>query len=86
MRFDLPHLAEHCGAQLRLATVGSVNDEKRRAWIHDGQELDYDHLAIATGTRLALSDVVGHQPAEVAERVLAARRRALNGTPGDQRG
>jgi hypothetical protein len=38
--------------RFRLANIGSVDDEKRRAWTHDGEELDYDHLIVATGTRL----------------------------------
>jgi len=52
MRFELPRLAEHCGARFRLATVSSVDDEKRRARTHDGEEIEYDHLILATGTRL----------------------------------
>jgi sulfide:quinone oxidoreductase len=52
MRYELPRLAEHCGARFRLATIGSVDGGKRRARTHDGEEVEYDHLILATGTRL----------------------------------
>ena len=52
MRYDLRQLAERCGADFRLAGIGSVDDEKQRAGTHDGEEIAYDHLIVACGSRL----------------------------------
>jgi sulfide:quinone oxidoreductase len=52
MRYDLRRLAERCGAAFRLAGIGSVDGEARRARTHDGDEIAYDHLLVASGTRL----------------------------------
>ena len=52
MRYDLRQLAERCGAGFHLASIGSVDGEARRARTHDGEEVAYDHLIVASGTRL----------------------------------
>ncbi len=58
MRYDLRQLAERCGASFRLASIGSVDAATRHARTHDGEELPYDRLIAACGTRL-LSGVSG---------------------------
>lgn len=55
MRYDLAELAERCGASCRRATVGSVDGETQRAHTHDGEEIAYDYLIVACGTRLLAS-------------------------------
>lgn len=52
MRYDLAELSERCGASFRRATIGSVHGEAKRAHTHDGDELPYDYLIVACGTRL----------------------------------
>ncbi len=52
MRYELSRLAERCGAALHRASIGSVDPTGQRARTHDGQEVAYDHLIVATGTRL----------------------------------
>ncbi|HEY7255751.1 MAG TPA: FAD-dependent oxidoreductase [Solirubrobacterales bacterium] len=52
MRYDLAELAERCGAVYHRATIGSVDPEAQRAHTHDGEEIAYDHLIVACGTRL----------------------------------
>jgi sulfide:quinone oxidoreductase len=52
MRYDLRRLAERCDAGFHLAGIGSVDGETRRARTHDGEEIAYDHLIVACGTRL----------------------------------
>lgn len=52
MRYDLRQLTERCGARFRLASIGSVDAEAGHARTHDGEELPYDRLIIACGTRL----------------------------------
>jgi sulfide:quinone oxidoreductase len=52
MRYDLEQLAERCGAGFRRASIGSVDAEAQRARTLDGEEVEYDHLIIACGTRL----------------------------------
>jgi sulfide:quinone oxidoreductase len=52
MRYDLTELTERCGASFRRATIGSVDGEAKRARTHDGEEIAYDHLILACGTRL----------------------------------
>jgi sulfide:quinone oxidoreductase len=52
MRYDLRRLTERCGAGFRLGSVGSVDDERQRARMHDGEEIAYDHLIVACGSRL----------------------------------
>ncbi len=52
MRYDLSDLAARCGASYHRATIGSVDGESRRAHTHDGEEVAYDYLIVASGTRL----------------------------------
>ncbi len=52
MRYDLRQLAERCGAGFRLGGIGSVDEEEQRASTHDGEEIAYDHLIVACGSRL----------------------------------
>jgi sulfide:quinone oxidoreductase len=52
MRYDLAELAERCGAGYHRATIGSIDGEAKRAHTHDGEEIAYDHLILACGTRL----------------------------------
>lgn len=55
MRYDLAELAERCGARYHRATIGSVDGEAQRAHTHDGEEIAYDYLIVACGTRLLAS-------------------------------
>lgn len=55
MRYDLAELTERCGAGLHLGSIGSVDGEKRRARTHDGEEVAYDYLIVACGSRLLAS-------------------------------
>ncbi len=52
MRYDLEQLAERCGAGFRRASIGFVDAEAQRARTLDGEEVGYDHLIVACGTRL----------------------------------
>jgi sulfide:quinone oxidoreductase len=52
MRYDLAELAERCGATFHQATIGSVDGEAQRVSTHDGEEIAYDHLVVACGSRL----------------------------------
>lgn len=52
MRYDLEQLAERCGATFHRASIGSVDGEARSARTHDGEEVAYDYLIVASGTRL----------------------------------
>lgn len=58
MRYDLRRLAERCDAGFHLASIGSVDGEAKRARTHDGEEISYDYLIVACGTRL-LAGVAG---------------------------
>jgi sulfide:quinone oxidoreductase len=55
MRYDLAELAERCGATYRRAGIDSVDSERRRARTRDGEELAYDYLIVACGSRLLAS-------------------------------
>lgn len=55
MRYDLAELAERCGASYHRATIGSVDGEAQRAHTHDDEEIAYDYLIVACGTRLLAS-------------------------------
>lgn len=55
LRYDLRELAERCGASFHLGSIGSVDGEKRRAHTHDGEEIAYDYLIVACGSRLLAS-------------------------------
>jgi sulfide:quinone oxidoreductase len=52
MRYDLRSLAAECGARFRLGSISSVDAESRQARTHDGEEIAYDHLLVACGSRL----------------------------------
>jgi sulfide:quinone oxidoreductase len=52
MRYDLRMLGERCRAGFRLDSIGSIDPGKRLARTHDGEEIPYDHLIVACGTRL----------------------------------
>jgi len=52
MRYDLSELAARCGATYHRATIGSVDGDSRRVHTHDGEEVAYDYLIVASGTRL----------------------------------
>ena len=55
MRYDLAELAERCGATYHRASIGSVDGEAQRARTHDGDEIAYDYLIVACGSRLLAS-------------------------------
>jgi sulfide:quinone oxidoreductase len=55
LRYDLADLAGRCGAELRLANVTAVDPTLRCATTHDGEEIPYDHLVVAPGSRLLCS-------------------------------
>lgn len=55
MRYDLAELAERCGATYHRAAIGSVDGEAKRVRTHDGEEIAYDYLIVACGTRLLAS-------------------------------
>jgi sulfide:quinone oxidoreductase len=48
-RFSLARLARDCGFELRLAALSCVDSAARRVRTHDGDELAYDALVLATG-------------------------------------
>jgi sulfide:quinone oxidoreductase len=52
MRYELGALTERCGASFHRAGIASVDGEARCARTHDGEEFAYDHLIVASGTRL----------------------------------
>jgi sulfide:quinone oxidoreductase len=52
MRYDLAELAERCGAVFHRATIGLVDGEAQRVRTSDGDEIAYDYLIVACGTRL----------------------------------
>lgn len=55
MRYDLAELAERCGATYHRAAIGSVDGEAKRVRTHDGEEISYEYLIVACGTRLLAS-------------------------------
>jgi sulfide:quinone oxidoreductase len=55
LRYDLEQLAERCGAELRRENITSVDTAQRRATTHDGEEVPYDYLIVACGSRLLWS-------------------------------
>jgi sulfide:quinone oxidoreductase len=52
MRYDLTELAERCGASFHRAAIASVDAEAQSVRTHGGEEIAYDHLIVACGTRL----------------------------------
>jgi sulfide:quinone oxidoreductase len=55
LRYDLADLAERCGAELRLDNIASVDPARHCATTHDGEEVPYDYLVVACGSRLLWS-------------------------------
>ncbi len=51
-RYDLRRLTDRCGAAFHLDSIVSVDEESRRARTQDGEEIPYDHLIVACGSRL----------------------------------
>ena len=51
-RYDLRRLSELCGASLRASAIAAVEPERRIAITRDGERVLYDHLIVATGTRM----------------------------------
>ena len=52
MRYDLRSLAERCEATFYRGGIASVDGERQRARTHDGEEVPYEHLILACGSRL----------------------------------
>jgi sulfide:quinone oxidoreductase len=52
MRYRLGPLAERCGANFHLGSIGSVDGDRGLARTHDGEEAGFDHLVVACGSRL----------------------------------
>jgi sulfide:quinone oxidoreductase len=50
-QYDLAKIAERAGFELKLSSLKSVDPTEKRISTFD-EELDYDHLIIATGTKL----------------------------------
>jgi len=55
LRYDLADLAQRCGADLRLDNVTAVDPAVRSATTHDGEEIPYDYIVLAPGSRLLWS-------------------------------
>jgi sulfide:quinone oxidoreductase len=55
LRYDLADLAERCGAELRLDNITAVDPARRCATTHDGEEIPYDYIVLAPGSRLLWS-------------------------------
>jgi len=51
-RYELESLARRCGATFRPGTVDTVDAEHRRLVFEDGERIAYDHLIVATGSRM----------------------------------
>ena len=54
-RYDLPRLAERCGATFRLGGIVAVDGDQRTAITRDGERLSYDYLLAAPGARMLWS-------------------------------
>jgi sulfide:quinone oxidoreductase len=52
MRYEMRPLAERCAAAFHRGSIGSVDPDARRARTHDDEEVGYDHLVVACGSRL----------------------------------
>ncbi len=52
LKFDLQQLTERCGASFSLDSIVSVDTEGQRATTHDGDDVDYDYLIVASGARM----------------------------------
>ncbi|HEX6457023.1 MAG TPA: FAD-dependent oxidoreductase [Solirubrobacterales bacterium] len=55
LRYDLERLSESFGAEFRLENVGWIDTALRCAHTHDGNEIPYDYLIVACGSRLLWS-------------------------------
>lgn len=55
LRYDLERLSRSLGARFRLENVGWIDTALRRAHTHDGNEVPYDYLIVACGSRLLWS-------------------------------
>lgn len=55
LRYDLEGIARRCGARFRLENVGWIDPAQRCAHTHDGDEIAYDYLIVACGSRLLWS-------------------------------
>lgn len=55
LRYDLERLSRCFDARFRLENVGWIDTELRCAHTHDGNEVSYDHLIVACGSRLLWS-------------------------------
>ena len=55
LRYDLEHLAGLCGAEYRPENIAAVDPDRRSATTHDGEEIPYDYLVVACGSRLLWS-------------------------------
>jgi sulfide:quinone oxidoreductase len=52
LRYDLERIAQRCGARFRLENVGWVDTALSCVHTHDGNEIPYDCLIVACGSRL----------------------------------
>src|SRR5262249_9104483 len=52
MRHRLDSLVERCGAEFHLGSIGPVECARQLVRTHDGEEVSYDHLIVASGSRL----------------------------------
>jgi sulfide:quinone oxidoreductase len=52
MRYDMRSLTERCAATFHCDSIASVDGERQRARTHDGEEIAYEHLIVACGSRL----------------------------------
>lgn len=51
-RYELESLTRRCGATFRPGTVAAVDAERHRLVFEDGDRIAYDHLIVATGSRM----------------------------------
>lgn len=51
-RYELESLTRRCGAIFRPGTVATVDTERHRLVFEDGERTAYDHLIVATGSRM----------------------------------
>lgn len=55
LRYDLEQLTNRFGAEFRLDNVTGIDPAGRCVTTHDGEEIPYDHLIVACGSRLLWS-------------------------------
>ncbi|MGN6275220.1 MAG: NAD(P)/FAD-dependent oxidoreductase [Solirubrobacterales bacterium] len=55
LRYDLEQLTQRFGAEFRLDNVVAIDPALRCATTHDGEEIPYDYLIVACGSRLLWS-------------------------------